>query len=266
MRLPNSAVLQAARVTAAGFPARVETVTVPATADYYPSILGYRVRVGRFATQLAAAAEQTRLVSAGFKGSADFTGWDGSATDKGPWNIQVLTIDPRRLRGSIKTSFGPDIEKRETTSQLAALDHAAAGINAGYFVLNPAAGAPGDPAGVGVYHGALLSEPTNGLPGLILHSNARNTTRRHLHHRQRDGPFHPQFGPTTRPGRAPRSSWTAPLRSCPSPAGEASRYNLGNGRSRPSAPTSPHSRPWPSGNESTSRPAFSIPSPARRCR
>lgn len=42
-------------------------------------------------------------------------------------------------------------------------------------MLNPAAGAPGDPAGVGVDGGKLLREPTNGLPGLILHRNARDT-------------------------------------------------------------------------------------------
>ena len=48
-------------------------------------------------------------------------------------------------------------------------------MNAGYFVLDPAAGAPGDPAGVGVYGGRLLSETVNTRPALILRDDARRT-------------------------------------------------------------------------------------------
>ena len=48
-------------------------------------------------------------------------------------------------------------------------------MNAGYFVLDPAAGAPGDPAGVGVYDGRLLSETVDRRPALILRDDARRT-------------------------------------------------------------------------------------------
>ncbi|MEU9201505.1 phosphodiester glycosidase family protein [Streptomyces sp. NPDC048332] len=158
-----------------GFDARAEQVTTPSVADFAGGPLGWRVRVGRFDTQPAAAAELTRLRQAGYAGSAVYTGWDGDPTDRGPWRIDVLTIDPDRFRGGLDASYGPDLENRETTSELAAAAGATAGINAGFFVLDPKAGAPGDPAGVGVYDGRVLSEPVNGRPGLVIHDNGRHS-------------------------------------------------------------------------------------------
>lgn len=158
-----------------GFDARVEQVTTPRTADYTGGTLGYRVRIGTFDSQTTATSERARLRAAGYTGSAVYTGWDGEATDRGPWRVDVLTIDPRRFRGSLDTSYGPDLENRETTTQLSASAAATAAINAGFFVLDPKAGAPGDPAGVGVYDGRLLSEPVAGRPALVVHDNARGT-------------------------------------------------------------------------------------------
>lgn len=159
-----------------GFDARAEHVMTPAVADYAGGSLGWRVRVGRFGSQSAATAELTRLRKAGYAGSAVYTGWDGDPADRGPWRIDVLTIDPGRFRGGLKASYGPDLENREKTSELVAGAGATAGINAGFFVLDPKAGAPGDPAGVGVYDGRLLSEPINGRPGLVIRDNGRHST------------------------------------------------------------------------------------------
>ncbi|MDT0608649.1 phosphodiester glycosidase family protein [Streptomyces lancefieldiae] len=158
-----------------GFEARAEEVTTPATADHPGGTLGWRVRVGTFAAQSAATSERTRLRAAGHTGSAVYTGWDGEAADRGPWHVDVLTIDPRTFRGSLDASYGPNLENRETTSALSASAHATAAVNAGFFVLDPKAGAPGDPAGVGVYDGRLLSEPVAGRPGLVIQDNARGT-------------------------------------------------------------------------------------------
>ncbi|MET7322609.1 phosphodiester glycosidase family protein [Streptomyces sp. NPDC005549] len=165
----------AAELRRDGFEARVEEVRTPATADYPGGTLGLRVRVGRFDSQTAATAERTRLRAAGHTGSAVYTGWDGEATDRGPWHVDVLTIDPRTFRGTLDASYGPDLERRETTSALSAPAAATAAVNAGFFVLDPKAGAPGDPAGVGVYEGRLLSEPVAGRPGLVLHDDGRRT-------------------------------------------------------------------------------------------
>ncbi|HJU96644.1 MAG TPA: phosphodiester glycosidase family protein [Jiangellaceae bacterium] len=166
----------AAALITAGFAARVEEVVTPALHDVPGGTIGFRVRVGSFATQADAVAELARLQAAGFAGSTFFTGWDGDdPTDTGPWVVRALTIDPKLFRGELDASFGPDIERRETTSALAQAAGATAAVNAGYFVLNPAAGAPGDPAGVGVYDGALLSETIDGRPALHVRDDARHT-------------------------------------------------------------------------------------------
>ncbi|WCN04279.1 phosphodiester glycosidase family protein [Streptomyces sp. M92] len=165
----------ATELRAKGFQARAEQVRTPRTADYAGGTLGWRVRVGTFDSQSAATAERTRLRAAGHTGSAVYTGWDGDADARGPWHVDVLTIDPRKFRGRLDASYGPDLENRETTSDLSTTAGATAAVNAGFFVLDPKAGAPGDPAGVGVYDGRLLSEPVAGRPGLVLHDNGRRT-------------------------------------------------------------------------------------------
>jgi len=168
----------AAALRSAGFEPRVEDVTTPRLADFAGGSLGFRVRVGHHPTKALADTQLAAVRAAGFAGSTVFTGWDGASTDRGPWVVRVLTVDPRRFRGSLAGDFGPDIERRETTSVLAAARGATAAVNAGFFVLDPAAGAPGDPAGVGVYDGRLLSEAVNGRPSLVFSQNAHATVTR----------------------------------------------------------------------------------------
>ncbi|MFI8205202.1 phosphodiester glycosidase family protein [Streptomyces sp. NPDC085937] len=158
-----------------GFDARSEQVTTPSTTDYAGGTLGWRVRIGSFPSQSAATAERTRMIRAGYTGSVTYTGWDGAATDRGPWRLDVLTINPRTFRGTLDATHGPDIENRETVSALADDAGAVAAVNAGFFVLDPRSGAPGDPAGVGVYDGRLLSEPVSGRPGFVVQDNGRRT-------------------------------------------------------------------------------------------
>jgi hypothetical protein len=158
----------AARLQAQGFAARVEEVVTAPVADFAGGRLGFRVRVGAFADQAASDGELARVRGAGFAATSVFGGWDGRADDQGPWRVWVLTIDPRAFTGRLVASHGPDIVHRETTSALVARARARAGVNAGYFVLDPEAGAPGDPAGVGVYAGRVLSEAVNGRPGLVV--------------------------------------------------------------------------------------------------
>jgi hypothetical protein len=166
------------RLRAAGLDPRVEKVVTPPLADFSGD-LGWRVRVGATGTKEAADAIRQQVVAAGLGGSSVYTGWDGEPDDvagsTGPWHIDVLTIDPRTFRGRLEASYGPDLEQRETTSQLAALSGADTAVNAGFFVLDPAAGAPGDPAGVAAYDGRLVSEPIAGRPALVVRHDARGT-------------------------------------------------------------------------------------------
>ena len=156
-----------------GFDPRVEEVTTPRVADFAGGTLGFRVRIGHHPDKPAADAVLAAVRQKGFTASTVFTGWDGDPTDRGPWRVQLLTIDPRTFRGDLVGDFGPDLERRETTSALAAARHATAAVNAGFFVLDPAAGAPGDPAGIGIYDGRLLSEATNGRPAFVFDDDAR---------------------------------------------------------------------------------------------
>ena len=165
----------ASRLQGAGFDSRVEEVVTPATADYEGGRLGWRVRGGRLSSKADADALLARLGAAGFAGSSRYTGWDGGSTARGPWRVRLLTVDPRRFAGSLVASYGPDLERRETTSALAAAAGATAATNAGYFVLDPKSGAPGDPAGVGVYDGRLLSETVGRRPALVLESDAKGS-------------------------------------------------------------------------------------------
>ena len=164
----------AGALTAAGFTPRVEEVGTPRLADFAGGTLGFRVRIGSHAAKADADAVLAAVRAAKFTASTVFTGWDGDATDRGPWAVRVLTIDPRRFRGDLVGDFGPDLERRETTSALAAARGATAAVNAGFFVLDPAAGAPGDPAGVGVYADRLLSEATNGRPAFVFSADGRD--------------------------------------------------------------------------------------------
>ncbi|MDU0314861.1 phosphodiester glycosidase family protein [Phycicoccus sp. M110.8] len=164
------------RLTAAGFPAQAQQVLQPAVADVPAGVLGWRVRLTTtFGSQAQATAEAARLKAAGFFGRAWYAGWDGTSTAKGPWTVNVVTIDPRTFRGTLAGTFGPTIEARETPTWLSRYEKAKVAINAGFFVLDPKAGAEGDPAGAGVYDGRLESEPVGTRPVLVLDPRARHT-------------------------------------------------------------------------------------------
>jgi hypothetical protein len=171
-----SAVAFAAQLTAAGFPARAERVLQPATADVPAGELGWRVRLERtFSTQAEANAESARLRAAGFSGRAWYAGWDGTSSARGPWTVNVVTVDPKRFKGEVGGTYGPDLEKRETPSWLNTYEKAAVTLNAGFFVFDPKAGAEGDPAGAAVYDGILESEPVGSRPVLLLDRKAKHT-------------------------------------------------------------------------------------------
>lgn len=173
----------AAKLRAAGVDARVEQVTSPQLADAGGQ-LGYRVRAGHFAAKADGASLVAQIKATGYSSSLVYTGWDGDAgtigQTRGPWNLDVITIDPKQYHGELAANFGPDLEAPETTSQLSAAQHAVAGVNAGFFVFDPAAGAPGDPAGVGMYGGRTLREPVGDRPGLILNGDTNATSIQRL--------------------------------------------------------------------------------------
>jgi exopolysaccharide biosynthesis protein len=172
------------KLKAAGITARVEHVQSPQLADAGGD-LGYRVRAGQFTAKADGTTTADQIKAAGYKSSVIYTGWDGDAgsseDDRGPWNLQVLTIDPKEFPGKLTSSFGPNLQNRETTSSLAAATGALAAANGGYFVMDPAAGAPGDPAGAAAHDGKVLSEPVSDRPSLVIDKNSTSIQRLHWH-------------------------------------------------------------------------------------
>ncbi|TDW94794.1 uncharacterized protein DUF2233 [Kribbella pratensis] len=82
-----------------------------------------------------------------------------NTTPRGPWVVNVLTIDPRTADGHLKATYGPDLARVEKTSDLVKSSGALAGVNASFFTFTANPQYPGDPVGLGLSDGKLLSEP-----------------------------------------------------------------------------------------------------------
>ena len=97
-------------------------------------------------------------------------GSDGAGTtDSGPWSIHVLEIDPRAFAGRVRVALaGGHVEGRTPLTEIARTHGALAGVNAGYFVMEPSDGTPGDPAGICMLDGELVSENVTGRTSLVL--------------------------------------------------------------------------------------------------
>ncbi|MFE9653211.1 phosphodiester glycosidase family protein [Micromonospora sp. NPDC006431] len=82
-----------------------------------------------------------------------------NTTTQGPWVVNVLTIDPSKARGHLQATYGQDLAKVEKTTDLVRASGALAGINASFFTFTASQLYPGDPVGLGLFGGKLLSEP-----------------------------------------------------------------------------------------------------------
>ncbi|HEV7844788.1 MAG TPA: phosphodiester glycosidase family protein [Thermoleophilaceae bacterium] len=87
--------------------------------------------------------------------------WTTVVKSPGPTRINVLEIDPARVRGVLSNET---IARRERVSAMGRRVGAVAGVNGGYFATS------GDPVGVLALNGQLLSEPVDGRSALIVDS------------------------------------------------------------------------------------------------
>src|SRR5215475_5858434 len=106
-----------------------------------------------------------------------------NTTTRGPWVVNVLTIDPHKTRGHLQTTFGPDLAQVETVTDLVQSSGALAGVNASFFTFTASVQFPGDPVGLSVYGGKLLSEPTPDPTeaDLLVDANSNRVTMGQLH-------------------------------------------------------------------------------------
>ncbi|WP_084959012.1 phosphodiester glycosidase family protein [Thermoactinospora rubra] len=168
--------LKAAEVEAAGETPSVQSVTKPAVADG-PAKEYFMVRVGLWPLKDKAKADKTaaRLKEAGLKVKVDYLGDDGTKTS-GPWDMRVLTVDRRAFRGSYAASLGVSVAKRETTSSMAKAAKAIAAVNGGFFNIHTLPALRGEPTGVSVVGGKLLSEAVPGRSALVLKGRTARVT------------------------------------------------------------------------------------------
>ena len=104
---------------------------------------------------LATGVILTRIVRGAVPTTVDQIG----TTSQGPWRVNVLSIDPALARGHLRATYGPDLARAEKVTDLVRISNAVAGTNASYFAYTASAQYPGEPRGLGLYGGALLSEP-----------------------------------------------------------------------------------------------------------
>jgi hypothetical protein len=90
--------------------------------------------------------------------------------------MRVLTIDPKAFPGSFHSSIGVNVAKRETTSSMAKRAGAVAAVNGGFFNIHTDKNLRGEPVGISVVDGRLLSEAVVGRSALILKGRTARIT------------------------------------------------------------------------------------------
>src|SRR3954454_20176961 len=159
----------AARARALRIGANVIAVDDHAPDSPLPGPTAFLARIGRFATEDAATAVADRLKAAGVDdASEDLVGEDGTRASTGPWRVHVVAIDPARFRGTVAPVLANGVvTRRETVTAIDRRTNALAGVNGGYFTISDADGTPGDPAGLSVVDGELVSEAVDGRTDLV---------------------------------------------------------------------------------------------------
>ena len=94
-------------------------------------------------------------------------------TTRGPWRVSVLRIDPSKAQGHLETTFGPNLAQVEKTTELVRFSGALAGVNASFFSIGTQY--PGDPVGLALHRGQLLSEPAAAPAEVDLVLNAKTS-------------------------------------------------------------------------------------------
>ncbi|MEO3853443.1 phosphodiester glycosidase family protein [Acrocarpospora sp. B8E8] len=152
----------------AGFEPTIVQFTRPAVADF-PAQDYWMVRIGNWTLkQKKQAAEVVQeLKDAGISSKVDYLGDDGFVTS-GPWSMRVVTVDPRTFRGTFASSLGTSTAKREKVSAMAKGGGASIAVNGGFFDIHTSAAYRGDPTGISVVGGKLLSEAVSGRTAVVM--------------------------------------------------------------------------------------------------
>lgn len=171
-----------------------------------------------------------------------------ATTDGGPWTVNVVSIDPRTATGRLAVSAGATLAGTTRTSTLARSAKAVAAVNGGFFAFTRSTTAPGDPIGLSVLNGTLVSEPLRGSASTAMLVDAR-TKRLNIS----------------------TFTWSASLRSVAAPAANQARLTVSGVNREPAAiwaceqvpqeesgevpdPAQPNSTPTPPANNANPPP------------
>ncbi|MER7506248.1 phosphodiester glycosidase family protein [Nonomuraea pusilla] len=174
--MQETAQAKAAEVEALGETPSVQKVVRPQVADA-PEQIVYMVRVGLWPLKDKAKAEEMAktLKDGGLKVKVDYLGDDGLKTT-GPWDVKVVMIDAKTFRGSYGATLGKSVAARETVSAMAKDRNAVVGVNGGFFNIHTAKNLRGEPVGLSVVGGRLLSEAVPGRSAVVLKGRTARIT------------------------------------------------------------------------------------------
>lgn len=168
----SSVVRAGSKLAAAGLAALLVASATggPASSKDTPLPLGDAdLPESRTTTELAPGVTLTHIS----RGSEPAKEKDYQTTRRGPWQVRMITIDPAVASGSLRATYGPTLAPTETVSELSAYSGAMAAVNASFFTFAASSSFPGDPVGLGLYGGNLLSEPSTGTAEVSMLVDAR---------------------------------------------------------------------------------------------
>lgn len=86
--------------------------------------------------------------------------------------LHVIEVDPALFQGSLISALANGrVATKQSVSGIAKTHGALAAINGGFFVVRPANGIPGEPAGISIVANHLVSEPNWGRPAFVLQAS-----------------------------------------------------------------------------------------------
>ncbi|MGY0057545.1 phosphodiester glycosidase family protein [Streptomyces sp. LZ34] len=160
------------RLRDAGLEPRVEQVGWPAYADTPRGTMGWRVRVGSYATSAEAQLTTPKVTPIGLQPAVEWTGYDiQQPADRE--SVHVAVIDPAAFTGTVESTHNGDVADRETTSSVAAKTGSLVGVNGGFFITSDTDGVQGTVSGIGAYGGELQSMAAGSRAALILGDGGR---------------------------------------------------------------------------------------------
>lgn len=129
--------------------------------------LGKKVFLGRFNSTADALVVNEQLSKQGVYLKTINT--SSLAFTEGNFEVSILKVDPVIYAGKVHSILANNnVQGLATVSDIATQVNAAASVNGGFFAYREDQGVPGDPAGISVIDGTLVSEAIINRPALLI--------------------------------------------------------------------------------------------------